>query len=66
MRLIELSRVGGLIAVSAVMLLSGSLSGCSQEKQTPVGEVLEYDPANDPTVSAAEEYMEKEEPGMGP
>lgn len=59
MRLTGLFRVRDPLFGLVAMLLGSSLSGCSQEKATPVGEVLEYDPANDPTISATEDYMKQ-------
>ena len=65
MTIVNFFRVGGLVAGPGMMLLAVTLAGCSQKKATPVGGVLEYDPANDPTISAAESYMEKENNGQG-
>ncbi len=63
MRLTGLYRVRHPLFGLVVMLLGISPSGCAREKATPVGGVLEYDPANDPTISATEDYMEGDQSG---
>jgi hypothetical protein len=63
MRSIGLFEVRAPLFGLVVMLLGGSLGGCSQEKTTPVGGVLDYHPANDPTISAAEGYMKQGQSG---
>ena len=50
----------------AMLLVWGTLAlgGCTGDKPAPVGSVLEYDQATDPSIEAAEEYMQDPTAGM--